>query len=93
MALYSFLSMGLYTYEIMFSLWIFFFITLIGPSRLLYTYSLLFIYQGIDFSSITFSSLGQMVFLMFPKKKKNYNRNKLSLEFFDLSPNKKKKKK
>ena len=61
-----------------------FFFTLIGPSRLLYTYSLLFIYQGIDVSSITFRSLGQIVFLMF-KKKKNYNRNKLSLELFDLS--------
>ena len=61
-----------------------FFFTLIGPSCLLYTYSLLFIYQGIDVSSITFRSLGQIVFLMF-KKKKNYNRNKLSLELFDLS--------
>ena len=47
-----------------------FFFTLIGPSCLLYTYSLLFIYQGIDASSITFRSLGQIVFLMFPKKKK-----------------------
>ena len=63
--------MGLYIYIYMRLCLVYgFFFTLIGPSRLLYTYSLLFIYQGIDVSSITFRSLGQIVFLMFKKKKK-----------------------